>query len=143
MIEFNAEVEIARPVPEVFAYVTDPEKLPSWQQNTISVSREDDGPLGVGSRLREVHRAGEGELVSLVEVTEFDPHRAFALTMVEGPLPIEARITFAPAVLGTLLRFIGQAEPGGVMRLASPLLGRTLQTHLDRHCRTLKDVLEA
>jgi uncharacterized protein YndB with AHSA1/START domain len=57
MIEFTIEIEIARPVAELFAYVTDPARLPSWQTNTISVSQEDEGPLIVGTRLREVHRA--------------------------------------------------------------------------------------
>jgi uncharacterized protein YndB with AHSA1/START domain len=143
MIEFSVEAEIARPVPAVFAYVTDPAKLPTWQRHTISLTREDDGPLGVGSRLREVHQVGEERIESLVEVTEFDRDRAFALTMVDGPLPLDARVTFAPSAAGTLLRFEGRGEPNGAMRLASPLLGRTLKSHFAKHCQILKDVLEA
>jgi uncharacterized protein YndB with AHSA1/START domain len=60
MITFDIETHIERPVGEVFAYVTDPEQLPTWQTNTVSVAREDAGPIGVGSRLREVHRAPGG-----------------------------------------------------------------------------------
>jgi uncharacterized protein YndB with AHSA1/START domain len=61
MIQFTVQTEIARPAGEVFTYVTDPTKLASWQTNTVSVVSEGDGPLGLGSRLREVHRAPGGK----------------------------------------------------------------------------------
>ena len=87
MIEFSVETEIARPPAAVFAYVTDPQKLHTWQRNTVSVSQEGDGPVGVGTRLHEVHRGPGGkEIESVVEVSEFEPDRVFALKMVEGPL---------------------------------------------------------
>lgn len=53
--------------------------------NTISAEPLGEGPLRLGSRLREVHRGPGGkELESLVEVSEFEPDRLFALHMVEG-----------------------------------------------------------
>ena len=86
MIDFTIETEIARPVSEVFAHVTDPSKLATWQASTVSATQEDSGPLGLGTRLREVHRAPRGqELASRVEVSEYDPDRRFALHMLEGP----------------------------------------------------------
>jgi polyketide cyclase/dehydrase/lipid transport protein len=51
MIEFTIDTEIARPVDEVFAYVTDPGKLATWQTNTVSARQQDEGPLGLGSPL--------------------------------------------------------------------------------------------
>ncbi len=143
MIEFSVETEIARSPSEVFAYVTDPSKLPTWQRNTISVRQEDDGPVGVGTRLHEVHRAPGGkELESVVEVSEYEPDRAFALKMIEGPLPLDARLSFAPGGAGTLLTFVGRGQPAGAMRLAGPLLGRTLKRQFARHCADLKKALE-
>ena len=85
MIDFTVETQIARPVHEVFAYAIDPDRLSSWQTNTVSATREDAGPYGVGSRLREVHRAPGGkELESVVEVVEYVPDRVFALEVKEG-----------------------------------------------------------
>ena len=70
MIDFTIDTHIERPVEDVFAYSTDPDRLATWQTNTVSAVREDDGPMRVGSRLREVHRAAGGkELESLVEVS--------------------------------------------------------------------------
>ena len=69
MIDFTIETLLDQPPLAVFDYVSDPERLPTWQTNTVSSVPLDDGPLGVGSRLREVHRGPGGkELVSVVEV---------------------------------------------------------------------------
>src|ERR1700722_18448788 len=86
MIKFTVATEIARPPTDVFAYVTDPAKLSTWQTNTISAVAEDDHPLGLGTRVREVHRAPGGkQLAALVEVSEYEPDRVFALRMLKGP----------------------------------------------------------
>ena len=143
MIQFTVSAEIARPPTEVFAYVTDPTKLATWQTNTISAVTEDDQPLGVGTRLREVHRAPGGkELASLVEVSEYEPDRVFALRMLEGALPIHARITFDPNEQGTRVQFTAHGQPNGAMRLAQPVLRLTLKRQFAGYCATLKQVLE-
>ena len=140
MIDLTIDTRIARPAADVFGYVTDPELLPTWQTNTIS--SVPDGPLAVGTRLREVHRAPGGkELASLVEITEYEPGRAFALHVVEGT-PVDLRITLERADGGTLMRFRAFGRLTGVMRLAQPLLGRVLRRQFARQCETLKRLLE-
>ena len=142
MIDFTVETQIARPADEVFAYATDPEQLPTWQTNTISSIPQDDAPLRVGSRLREVHRGPGGkEFESLVEVTEYDPGRTFALHVIEGT-PVDARLTFEPAGNGTLVRFRAFGRLPGAMRVAQPLLGRMLRRQFTAQVATLKRVLE-
>lgn len=144
MIEFTVETEIARSPAEVFAYVTDPEKLPSWQTNTVSVEQEGEGPLRLGTRLREVHSGPGGKRIeSLVEVAELEPDRLFALRMVEGPLPIDGRISLEPAGAGTRMHFKVHGRPRGAMRLLQPLLRHGIKRQFEQHCATLKSVLEA
>ena len=143
MIDFTIETEIERPVAAVFGYVSDPEQLVNWQTNTVSAVQEGDGPLGLGTRLREVHRAPGGkELESVVEVSEFEPDRTFALQVVEG-VPVNLRITVEPTERGTLMRFRAHGQLTGAGRLAQPLLQRTLKRQFTQQCRTLKQVLEA
>ena len=143
MIRFTITTDIDCPVGDVFAYVTDPQKLPTWQTNTVSVVQEGDGPVRVGTRLREVHRGPGGkELPSLVEVSELDPGRTFALRMLEGPLPIDGRIELAPAGAGTRMAFTAHGEPTGLMRVAQPLLRIALKRQFAQHCANLKDVME-
>jgi uncharacterized protein YndB with AHSA1/START domain len=140
MIDFVVEKDIARPPASVFAYATDPGKLASWQTNTVSA--EPDGPIGIGTRIREVHRAPGGrELAATVEIVEYEPDRAFGLHTVEG-LPVHARITFEPTDAGTRLRFRVQWQPAGAMRIVQPVLKATLKRQFDQHCTNLKEQLE-
>jgi uncharacterized protein YndB with AHSA1/START domain len=142
VIEFEVETQIARPVGEVFAYVTDPARLPTWQTNTVSVEQLDEGPLRPGSRLREVHRAPGGrELASVVEVAELEPGRTLALRVLEG-LPIDARISFEPVREGTIVRFFAHGQPTGAARLLQPLVRAALKRQFSRDCKTLKGLLE-
>jgi uncharacterized protein YndB with AHSA1/START domain len=144
MIDFTVETQIARPVHDVFAYATDPDRLSTWQTNTVSATREDDGPYGVGSRLREIHRAPGGkELESVVEVVEYVPDRTFALAVIEGT-PIHARLEFAPAGPGaTKLAFRAHGKLSGPTRIIEPLVGRMLRKQFTEQVATLKQVLEA
>jgi uncharacterized protein YndB with AHSA1/START domain len=143
MIKFTVRTEIARPPTDVFGYVTDPAKLATWQTNTISAVAEDDKPIGVGTRVREVHRAPGGkELASLVEVSEYEPDRVFALRMLEGALPIHARITFDQTEIGTRLQLDAHGQPTGLIRLVQPVLRLTLKRQFAGYCTTLKAVLE-
>jgi uncharacterized protein YndB with AHSA1/START domain len=143
MIDFTIETEIERTPAEVFAYVTDPQKLPTWQTNTVSSIPEGGGPVGLGTRLREIHRAPGGrQLASLVEVSEYEPDRVFALRMLEGPLPLHAHIALEPSARGTRLRFRAHGQPEGTLRLAQPLLSIVLKRQFTRDLATLKQVLE-
>jgi uncharacterized membrane protein len=144
MIQFTTAIEIDRPVRDVFAYVTDPAKLASWQTNTVEVTQETDGPLRVGTRLREVHRAPGGRrLASLVEVTELEAERAFALRILDGPLPVDGRFLFVPAGAGrTRVEVHGSGAPRGPLRMLAPLLSRVVRRQFSAHLAALKRVLE-
>ena len=142
MIDFTVETQIARPVHDVFTYATAPERLSTWQTNTVSATRVDDGEYGLGSRLREVHRAPGGkELESIVEVVQYTPDRVFALEVKEGT-PIHAHFTFDPAEGGTRMRFRAHGRLSGPTRIIEPLLGRMLRRQFTEQVATLKQVLE-
>ena len=142
MIDFTLETHLDRSPTEVFDYITDPTRLPEWQTNTVSSVPEGDGPLGVGTRLREVHRAPGGkELESVVEVVEYVPDRVFALEVKEGT-PIHAHITFDPADGGTRMRFRAHGKLNGPGRIIEPLVARMLRKQFGQHVATLKQVLE-
>jgi uncharacterized protein YndB with AHSA1/START domain len=142
-MQFTIHTDIDRPVGDVFAYVTDPEKLPTWQTNTVSVRQEGDGPLEVGTRLHEVHRGPRGkELASVVEVAELERDRVFALRMLEGPLPIHAHIALEPRDEGTRMAFTAHGGASGALRLAEPLLKVAVKRQMAAHCAALKQVME-
>jgi len=142
MFDFTIETEIARPPGEVFAFVTDPAKLGLWQTDKVSCVPEPDGPLGLGSRMREVTRAPGGKkVVSLVEVVEYEPGRVFGMRMIEGP-PVDGRVTFDPSERGTRFQFRVYGQPVGVMRLVEPIFKPIMKRNFGRYCANLKRVLE-
>ena len=142
MIHFVIQTEIARSPADVFAYVTDATKLASWQTNTVSAVPEQAGPLGLGTRIREVHRAPGGkEFTELVEVVEFEPDRVFGMRVIEGQ-PIHGRITFEPTARGTRFRFRVYGQPTGMVRFAQPILRPLLKRNFAGFCVNLKTVLE-
>ena len=144
MIRFAFPTEIDRPVEDVFAFVTDPRRLPEWQTTTVSVVQEPDGPMREGTRLRELHRAPLGrDLESLVEVARYEPDRRFDLRMLEGPLLLDGNFGFERAGGGTRIDFAAEGRPRGLMRLAQPLLARSLERQFRRYFARLKELLES
>jgi uncharacterized protein YndB with AHSA1/START domain len=140
MIDFVVERNIARSPAEVFAYVTDASKLATWQRNTVSATP--DGPMGLGTKIREVHRAPGGTRIkTVVEVVEYEPGRVFGLRIIEG-LPVHGQITLEPADAGTRFRFQVYSSPTGMLRIAQPLMRVMLRREFERHCTNLKTVLE-
>jgi uncharacterized protein YndB with AHSA1/START domain len=143
MIDFTVTTEIAAPPGEVFAYVTDPSKLRTWQNTTVSAEQQTAGELGVGTKLREVHKGPGGrELESLVEVSRYEPPEAFGLHMLEGPLLIDADIKFTEVGHGTRVEFRAFGQPTGAMRLLQPMIRRTIKKQFTEDLATLKSVLE-
>lgn len=102
------------------------------------------GPLVLGSRLREVHRGPGGrELRSLVEVSELEHDRAFALRMLGGPAPRRRADHLRAGGSGDQLRFTVSGRPRGAMRVAQPLLRAALRRQFKQRCQTLRSVMES
>jgi ligand-binding SRPBCC domain-containing protein len=144
MVRIDDRIDIDRPVEEVFAFITDPDRLGEWQTTTISAVKQTDGPMRAGTLVREVRSAPLGKQVeSLVEVAEYEPNRVFGLRMLEGPLKIDGTYRFEGQDGRTHLEFDGGGELNGPMRLAAPLLTRVLRRQFAGYHRRLKAVLEA
>jgi uncharacterized protein YndB with AHSA1/START domain len=146
VIDFEIATHIDRPVADVFRHVCDPQLLCTWQTNTVSAVVQDGaGPIGLGTRLHEVHRAPGGrELASVVEVSEFEPDRVLGLRVVEGT-PVHARFEFvadADDGGGTVVRMHGYGRLAGALRFAQPLLQRVLRRQFQGDLGRLKRVLE-
>jgi uncharacterized protein YndB with AHSA1/START domain len=135
-------IDIDRPPEDVFAYMTDTAKLSSWQQSTVEVLRDREGPLTEGERFREVHAALGRRLQSTVEVAKYDPPRAFALRILDGPLPLDGSWTLEATNGSTRLHFVGQGALRGPMRLLDGLAARSLSKQFLGYHGRLKAAVE-
>jgi carbon monoxide dehydrogenase subunit G len=77
------------------------------------------------------------------EVTEYEPNRKMAQRMKAGPALIESSWTFEPVEGGTKLTVVTEAETGGLLKVAGPLVNRQMKKQAEENLAKLKEVLEA
>jgi hypothetical protein len=142
MIRFELTVDIARTRPEVFAYLTDPAKLQEWQ-GTAEVEQLTPGPVREGTRFREVHERMGRRIESVTEVTGYDLDRHFAVSIVEGPMPIDGEWDLDLSPVGTRVDFRATGRLSGPLRLLSPLVARAVRRQMRKDHQRLKQVLES
>jgi carbon monoxide dehydrogenase subunit G len=137
-------VVVKRPPDEVFAFLSDLSNLPEWQSGAVEV-RESEGAVGVGTTYVEVLRFLGKRLQATIEVTEFERGRRFSLRTVSGPIPFSVQHTLEPEDGGgaTRLRVELEGEPGGLFKLAEPLVMRNAQRQLEADFAALKEMVEA
>ena len=143
MITFENEVEIARPVAEVFSYVADLENIPTWNYAIETTSKVTPGPIGAGTEFRQ-RRTLPQPSEETVHIREHEPPERL---VVEGRLgPFDARMTylFAPASGGgTSLRNEVELRPIGAARLGARLAAGRVEEAVLHNLGVLKRTLEA
>jgi uncharacterized protein YndB with AHSA1/START domain len=141
VIEVEHTLEIARPVDEVFAYLTDIQRIPEWQASAEQTSLE--GELGEGARIREVRSMMGRRATSTMEVTEYDPPKRFSLRTVEGPITYAVEHALEAVDGGTRVTFTGRGETNRVPRLMLGTVRRTVQRQFVKDLETFKQRLES
>src|SRR6266550_5990641 len=143
VVRFELEVEIAKPVHEVWEYLIEPENVPEWQASAVSSHQISDGRMGVGTHLRDERRFLGRRAHSEVEVTEFEPERLFTLHGISGPVRFTVRHRLEQTGDGTHLHIEAEADPGGIGRLMRPVVEHAASHEIRKDFDRLKEKLEA
>ena len=133
------EIEIARPIAEVFDFVADARNDVRWCRKVRSVSLVEDG------RYEVVHKPVPGRPARRMEMTRLasDPPRLLELREDDGTDVFRVTYSLSPtAAGGTLLRQRSDATIGAVPRLLHPLWRHGIGRDLQRQLRDLKKLLE-
>lgn len=141
MIQHEVSVHLNRPVDQVFAFLADPAKQPSWQSNLIEIEQLTEGPMRVGTRIREVRRLGRRPTAYQAEVIVFEPNKHFSLRVITGPR-VTLTYAFEAEEGGTRLRYQFVMRTGGMMRVLEPLIVRSLRKQTSSDFEKLRDILE-
>jgi len=142
MIKINLSVVIRRPIEEVFAYSNDISHWAEWNVGLIEVSARE-GPLHVGTRIREVFKFLGRRIESTFEVVEYEPNRQVTYRTVAGPIPMTGTQTYEPVEGATKLTMIGEGEAGGFFKLADPIVAQMIRRQSQTALENLRDLLEA
>jgi uncharacterized protein YndB with AHSA1/START domain len=142
VLRIDVTLEIARSPTEVFAALTDLERVPEWQESAID--SRCDGPLEEGARIYERRRAMGREIENELEVTSFEPGRRLTLKVVDGPVPfsVDHQLVEQDGGGSTFLHVIAEGNPGSFMQLAKPMLRRHAERELQGDFERLKQQLE-
>ncbi|MBN1529224.1 MAG: SRPBCC family protein [Thermoleophilaceae bacterium] len=143
MFTERAEVVVARPPEEVFAFVADARNRPLWDEGVGSEELISPEPIGVGSTLRTRMRSMGRDLEYLWEIAEHDPPRRVRVESTAGPFPTTLVWEVAAHREGSRATFEVSGRPGGAMRLFQPLIARNTARNLERSFPRLKEVLES
>jgi carbon monoxide dehydrogenase subunit G len=140
VVRIDFTLAIARPPADVFARLVDLDRLPEWQESSLTATA--DGPLEQGRRVRERRRIMGRELETELEVTAYEAPRQLTLKALGGPVPFTVDHQLVDDDGSTLLHVVAQAKTGTFMKLAEPMLARTAEQELRKDFARLKEQLE-
>jgi uncharacterized protein YndB with AHSA1/START domain len=139
-MQIEREIEIARPVEEVFDFVADARNDVRWCRKVQSVERVADDRYAV------VHKPVPGRPARRMEMTRVgsDPPRSLSWREDDGTDVFRVEYSLSPVRDGRATRFVQRSEPsiGAVPRFLHPLWRRGIARDVQRQLRDLKRLLE-
>ena len=127
MARFREVIEVTRSLDEAFAYVADFATAADWDPG-IAASRRVSGDGGVGTRYAVEAEFRGKTLPFAYEVTELQPGRRIVLHGEGDRATSDDVITFEPVGDGTRITYEAELKLKGVLRVAEPFLGGTIET---------------
>ena len=143
MTKIERSIVIGRPVDDVWEFVHDIANDRLWQTTLVESEQLTDGPMGVGTRVREVRHFLGLKIELAWEVTEFEPKTRSAIRGVSGPVPLSGGYRLEPLDAGTKFTVTGELDAHGLFKLAEPVFARITSRELEANLGHLKDLLEA
>ena len=142
MIRIEREVRVERPRSAVFAFLTDPDRIPEWQASAVEVVHDAAEPVGVGTRWRETRVFMGKRIEQTVEATRYEPLEEFALAVVDGPIPLRVHHRLTEDAGATLIGVTGEAEPGGMFRFGARFIVPVVERQFDEDFARLRTIVE-
>lgn len=142
MIKNEAAIVIARPIEQVFSFVADVEKRPSWHTGHLHTQPTSAPPIRVGTTFHEdfqlfLGRQGQADY----EITEFEPNKRFSFKSISGFVQSQERMIFEPDASNTKITQVTEAQFGW-LRFIEPFFRGMGQRMLVDNLSQLKEQLE-
>ena len=142
MAKIEGGIVIGRPVDVVFDYVVDQSNEPHYNPQMVRAEKITSGPVGKGTRFRSAVASKGRTAEMLIECTGYDRPKLFATTTTMAQADIDYTLTFEPTPAGTRMRWSGQVQPKGPVRLLGPVITWLGRRQEQRIWMALKQHLE-
>jgi len=127
-MRITEQVEIDAAPADVWAVVSDLATHTTWRPALVEFRQVSDGPLAVGSRIREVLRWRGRDLELDDVVTAIEPERLFAVRGAWSAAEFELELRLEPTASGTRVTMDWPLRPKSLLlRLAAPFLGGAMR----------------
>ena len=137
MIKFKNSVTIKRPLPDVFAFVSNFENMPKWNYYVTEVDKLTDGPVGEGTTYHQIRKTDEQD----IQVVEFEHNRLVAIKTLPPERSLQMRFQLEPIDGGTRLTDEWKLETG-VPGPFAWFAARKVKLAVSENLRKLKALLE-
>lgn len=142
-MRITEQIEIEAPPADVWAVVSDLETHTAWRPALVEFLQVSEGPLAVGSRIREVLRWRGRELVLADVVTALEPERLFALRGEWSAAEFELELRLESTTTGTRVTMDWPLRPKSLLfRVTAPLLAGTMRRSTVEELEHLKRYVE-
>lgn len=140
-MKFTNTITIVRAPADVFAYLAHFENIPRWNYAIAETRKVTAGPVGVGTRYRQVRTVPSRSEESF-EVVEFEPDHRLAIRGRIGPLSGDIAYQLADSGPATILTNTCDLSAAGPVSLLAPLATRQVRSAVAANLDVLKQILE-
>ena len=142
MASFSHSVEIPRPPAEVFPWLLEEDKVPRWTGHLERYERLDDGPLGQGSKVRQVLDVSGRTIDVTLEITGYQPPSGAQTRFSTNGINVISSYALEAAGAGTRLTQAIEAKPSGLSaRMLVPVIQPRLEKKLTEDLERLRSEL--
>lgn len=141
----NAEVtvEIARPLSEVFAFVTNYNNNVQWQEGVQDSQQLTPGEPGVGTQVSYTRQVAGQNIEARAQMTAFETDTRIRLTSKTKLYEYNGGYDFASIDdENTRVQFRGEIKTGRMLGLLGKKLARTFETQMTKDLNNLKRMFE-
>lgn len=142
-MKFDLNIDIYRPLQQVFAFVTIPENDFYWQYVTLASDKISRGEMGVGTLFRTVGHFMGRRFESVYEVTEFKPNQTYGFKSQSGPMDSKTLYTFEIIKGATRISHSAQLRLGELFKPNPVMAEKTVKKEYRGNLALLKDILES
>jgi carbon monoxide dehydrogenase subunit G len=142
MINIDLGTLIDRPVKDVFAFVSNLNNMSKWNSAVVSLQQVTPGAVGVGTKFKSVGEMMGRRIEGEVQVTAYEPDSKTGFQMQAGPVQVNVMINFKTVGTGTKVSLNAQGNPGGLFKLAEPVMAGRVKSLMEENLARLKSVLE-
>jgi len=143
MAHAENEMTISRSPEDVYAFLADGLNNPKWRSGIQDITLKIGTPGALGAVYSQTLTGPGGRpIAGDFEITAADTGRRLSFQVVAGPARLSGEYQLSAAPGGTKVRFTLDLQPKGLMKIAGPMIARTMQAEVAQ-LTSLKSVLEA